>query len=300
MSKRKIDLNLLRVLDVLLEENSVSRAAERLEVSQPSISSALARLRTQFEDELFIRRSTGLVPTPYAQRLRGPIREVITLIEGDILHNRNFDPGSAKRTFRLSISDLGEAVILPQLIDVFEKQAPRCQLISSSHPPRALSEAIMRDEVDIAIGYFPDLAGNGVHERHLTAVHLSCLAKSGHPLAGKSIDMATFEATPQAVISHETRTLDVYEAFIKAHGIKRDIKIHMANMASLPPVLAASDLIAIAPIDIARKYPGLETIEVPFELEPIEAKLYWHHRCHNDPANIWLRERIVELFGDKL
>lgn len=293
MNALEVDLNLFKVLAVLFEEGSVSKAATRLKVSQPAVSAALRRLREQFDDELFIRSGGGLVPTRFAESLQEPVRRTMELIDNEVLFARSFDPASARMTFRISTSDLGEAILLPPLHALLKKMAPNCTLQCVSLPPELMKRAMIQGEIDLAIGYFPDLAMNGIHEQFLSHLPLAGQVREGHPLAGKSIDSKTFQALGHAVVGHETRRLDAYEKFIEQQGIERDIRVELANMTSLPPLLASTDLIAVAP-NITGQYSGLSKVDLPFEPPSIEAKIYWHHRAHADAAIMWLKRQIMD------
>lgn len=297
MNLRHFDLNLLTILNHLFELRSVSNTAKRLNVSQPTISAALARLRDQFGDELFVRSAAGLIPTQYAASLERPVREVIKLIDSEVLSARSFDPLTTRREIAISTSDIGEAVLLPGFISYLESNAPLCSLSSISLTPNRLATALAQGDVDIAIGYFPDLTGNGIHLQVLDAVPLKCICRIGHPLADETLDIEQFSALPQAVVGHGSRSIEVYEKMIHDYGAIRNIKLRLANMMSLPAIISSSDIITIAPFNMAELYPGLTTIDLSFGLPSLDVCVFWHHRSHKDPMNIWLRKAIGDLYG---
>jgi len=259
------------------------------------VSGALARLREYFEDELFIRRANGLVPTAYAESLRGPVNRAISQINNEIFFARNFEPQTATRTFHISTSDLGEVVLIPNLIRMLEQHAPGCGLASIALPPRLLTEALAQGDVDLAIGYFPDLVANGIHEKLLANTPIACLARKGHPFIGRTIDLDTFQRAPQAVLSHESRKMNEFEALVAEQGLRRNVRAQLSSMTSLPSIIAATDLIAVAPAVMVTLFPGLMKVELPFQLPMLDLKMYWHHRAHRDPATKWLRSNVSKM-----
>ena len=182
MNYREIDLNLLLILDALYDTGSTTLVAERLKVSQPTVSFSLGKLRDVFGDELFVRHGASMQPTPLAQSIREPVRRVVETVRFDILRERAFDPVSAERTFSLSASDIGELVFLPRLLEQLTVSAPKLNLRSLTMPPAELREAMTTGGVDLAIGYFPDLTGAGFFQQKLFEHAFTCLVRADHPV----------------------------------------------------------------------------------------------------------------------
>src|SRR5258706_10593668 len=157
MDIRKADLNLLLVLDALLRLRSASRAAEALDMSQPAVSFALGKLRTQFKDPLFIRAARGMRPTPRAEELALPLQDVLDRIKTGLLMPPRFDATTSQRTFTFNMADIGELVFLPALRARLEAVAPMANIKTVSTPPALLEEAMRSGDVDLAVGYFPGL-----------------------------------------------------------------------------------------------------------------------------------------------
>jgi DNA-binding transcriptional LysR family regulator len=189
MNYREIDLNLLLILDAMYDAGSTTLVAERLKVSQPTVSFSLGKLRDVFGDELFVRHGSSMQPTPLAQSIRDPVRRVIETVRFDILRERVFDPASAERTFSLSASDIGELVFLPLLLERLGTSAPRLNLRSLAMPPAELREAMTTGGVDLAIGYFPDLTGAGFFQQRLFEHAFTCLVRADHPTIGDRFSM---------------------------------------------------------------------------------------------------------------
>jgi DNA-binding transcriptional LysR family regulator len=157
MARRSIDLRLLEIALALLEERNVSRVAMRLRMSQPAVSAALARLRREFNDPLFVRTPRGMEATPRAQALIGPAREILLRADRDLFADPKFDPESSEATLTLALSDIGEMVFLPKVLQRLQQVAPLTTVRSVAPAPRELRYGLETGEIDLAVGYFPDL-----------------------------------------------------------------------------------------------------------------------------------------------
>lgn len=303
MNFRDLDLNLLLLLNALFDERSVSRTAARLGISQPAVSASLGRLREFFDDQLFVRSANGLLPTAYADSLCEPVRRIVELIDNEIMQSRQFDPLESTRAFAITTSDIGEAHFLPGLLRKMNREAPQCMVQSASFPPKRLAEVMERGEIDLAVGYFPDLDTKGFHSQSLAMEPLVCIARRDHPDVGDTIDLETFGRVPQAVVTHEARGQHAYEQLVVDQRIVRNIRTRIAHFTSVPVVIAATDLIAVVPRGLAELYSEmakfkLKQVELPFAAPPLELKQYWHQRTHRDPASRWLRSVITALYKE--
>ncbi|HWU02298.1 MAG TPA: LysR family transcriptional regulator [Novosphingobium sp.] len=299
MDYRRFDLNLLVVLDALLEEGGVNAAARRLGMSQPNVSFALAKLRHSFADQLLVRHGAGMRPTPLAEQLREPVRRVLSGIESEILAERAFDPLVAERRFVLSTSDIGELVFLPQLMRCLAREAPGITLECRSLTPADLSKAMAQGEVDLALGYFPDLVGEAFVAEQLFEHPFTCIAREGHPALAQHWSLDTFLGLGHIVVSQSGRSQELFEAKLKSMGHSRKIQLKSPHFMSVPLLVAQSDLISTVPkavaVILARTTPLL-LIEPPFETPTILLQQHWHVRSQDDPAAIWLRGLIARLF----
>ncbi len=302
MDTAKLDLNILKVLQVLFEERHVSRTAKRLNISQPAVSASLARLRRYFDDELFFRAGQGLMPTAYAESLRPAVCDAMEIIDSKVLHSRRFEPSKATCTFTFSTSDIGEAACMLPLLFRLQQAAPACTLSSSAAPPRKLAEKMANGEIDIALGYFPDLDAKCFHSELLWYEPLICLLRRDHPVIGETFSLEQFKSVEHLVVTHEERRHDDYERLIAEKRIPRKVRARICHFTNAPRLLANTDLVATVPRHVASLYADLhqlKCIKLPFPVPDLEVKLYWHQRAHQDAANCWLRKTIIAMSRER-
>ncbi|MEX3955795.1 LysR family transcriptional regulator [Trinickia sp. EG282A] len=298
-----LDLNLIPYLVAMEEARNVSRAAQMLGVSQPRVSTALARLRDYFGDPLFVRTSRGMEPTPRALSLIPSAREALGHIQRGVLDTQQFDPGTTTRTFSIALSDVGEIVFLPRLLQVLAQRAPHANLRSLSLPPADLERGLAAGEIDLAIGYFPDLSGNNFFQQRLFSHRFICLMRNGHPLAKRSLTLEAFLRCGHAVVRAEGRSQEVLEKYLEKHRIQRRAVLETSHFMSLPFILSRTDLIATVPHAIgfayAAEHASITLAEPPLALPRFDLKQHWHRKFHNDARTIWLRGIVAELFNDE-
>ncbi|WP_206996360.1 LysR family transcriptional regulator [Trinickia mobilis] len=299
---QELDLNLIPYLVAMEDARNVSRAAELLGVSQPRVSTALGRLRKYFGDPLFVRTSRGMEPTPRALALIPAAREALLSIERGVLDAQQFDPATTTRTFSIALSDVGEIVFLPRLLQLFAERAPHANLRSVSLPPAHVERGLETGDVDLAIGYFPDLSGSNFFQQRLFTHRFICLLRSGHPLAGAPLALDPFLACGHAVVRAEGRSQEVLEKFLEKNRIRRRAVLETPHFMSLPFILARTDLIATVPHAIgfayAAEHASITLAEPPLPLPHFDLKQHWHRKYHNDPRLSWLRGVVSELFND--
>lgn len=302
MDIRKVDLNLLVVFDTLLRLQSVTRAAEALGMSQPAMSLALNKLRSTFDDPLFIRASRGVWPTPRAEQLAVPLQHVLDQIKNDVLRQPSFDAATTQRTFTFNMADVGEMVFLPRLLAHLRTVAPGANLRTVSTPPGQLAETLQSGEVDLAVGYFPGLQGAAIYQQRLFTHSFVCIVRKGHPLSGAQLTKAQFLEAQHAVVHQEGKSHEVFEAALAAQGLERRVVLSIPHFLAIPLVIAESDLIVTVPYAIGMSFArmtGLRILRPPIQVAPAEVKQHWHVRFHHDRVNQWLRGAVAELFLDK-
>jgi len=299
VSLASLDLNLIVVFDAILKDRNVTQAARRVGLSQPAMSSALARLRRTFGDPLFVRTGRGMLPTPYAQLLGPPIQRACELIAGSFEIGKNFDPLAATRTFMFYMTDIGEGIFLPKLLGALEERAPRVKVKVLSIPELGEQEAMAAGDVDIAVGLFPDLKA-GFFQQRLYRDRFVCLLRADHPRSREPLSVRQFAEMRHAVISsagtgHE---MAIARAFAEQRYRPR-IALTIPHFMTVPIIVAQTDYIVTVPRRLAlvfAGFPGIKVVEPPIRIASFEIKQHWHERYHHDPANRWMRSLIAELF----
>ena len=291
MDIRKVDLNLLVVFDVMVEQRSVTRAAEALGLSQPATSAALARLRTLFGDPLFVKTGLAMRPTPRALELATPIRRVIGTLKEEVLQASAFTPASADKTFHLIAPDIAEVILLPRLLARLREEAPQVTLRVTSMPRVAAAEALESGRAELALGYFPDLHKTGFFQQRLFKHRYVCIVRCDHPSIGAKMSMRQYLAAQHAVVWPEGRE-HLVERFMQTKQLQRKVVVELSHFMSLQSIIASSDLVATVPDDLAEffvRQGGIRTVEPPVKAPEVEVHQFWHKRLHKDAANLWLR-----------
>lgn len=299
MDIRNVDLNLLVVLDALLRLRNVSRAAEELDMSQPAVSYALAKLRILFKEPLFIRAARGMRPTPRAEELTLPLQEVLDRIRSGLLTPPRFDPAATQRTFVFNMADVGELVFLPALRAHLENAAPCANLRTVSTPPAQLEEAMRTGEVDLAVGYFPGLQGAAMYQQRLFSHTFVCIARKDHPRIGLHLTRKQFLDEGHAVVQQEGKSHELFEQTLVEQGMARRVVLSIPHFLAIPLIIAESDLIVTVPYAVARSFArmaDLKMLRLPVQVRRADVRQHWHARFHNEPANQWIRRVIASLF----
>lgn len=299
MDYRRVDLNLLVVLDALLDECGVTATSRRLGMSQPNVSFALTKLRAQFADELLVRVGNRMQPTTLAESLRDPLRRFLAVIEGEILVDRNFYPLESDRRFVVSTSDIGELVFLPRLMEQLALEAPGITLECRSMSPVELAKAMAEGAVDLALGYFPDLKGSGFLTQTLFSHPFTCIARQNHPLARPGWSLEDFLSLGHIVVAQRGRSQELFEGRLEQLGLARRIQLLSPHFMSVPLLISGSDLISTVPAAVGEVFATMAPLQLlspPMDTPMISIQQFWHRRVHDDPAIRWLRGLIARFF----
>jgi DNA-binding transcriptional LysR family regulator len=302
----EIDLHQLKVLDVLLREHSLTRAARQLNVTQPALSKTLARLRRYFDDPLFVRVSLRMEPTPKALALQPTIAAILDQMRTLRSEHSPFDPKTTSRTFNFCVVDAGLIKLLPPLVQLLLTEAPQVRLHAMQLDAQHLDSWLESGTVDFAMGSFPALI-KGVRRQRLWTERYVSVARRGHPRIGKAPPLAAFAAEKHVLVS----TLGTGHAHQQAERAV-EAAVPAANIICRVPLFTAaavvaqhSDAIATLPASVANALAGdlgLSVIDPPIKLPRIEIYQYWHERFHRDPGNQWIRGVFAKLFrghGDR-
>ena len=299
MDIRSVDLNLLVVFDAMYQHRQVTKAGEALKLSQPAMSAALSRLRTLFNDPLFVRTGTEMAPTPKAQTWSVSIRHVVSTMETDLRLPTHFEPQHSQRSFTLVTPDIAEVNFLPRLLAELAHKAPHINLKTWAMPRQAASQALASGTADMAIGYFPDLQTAGFFQQKLiTSAHV-CVVRKKHPTIGDKITLTQFMQASHAVVKPDGRE-HVFEKFLQQKGIQRRVVVELSHFMSLLPIVESSNLVATVPRDLADffvSHGDVRYVDTPMKSPTIQVHLFWHERFQKDPAHIWLRQVIHRLFS---
>src|SRR3954467_5467635 len=215
MNVADLDLNLLRVFDAVLHEGSVTAAPGRLELTQPAVSNALARLRSLLGDPLFVRTASGMEPTPFARGVAEPVRQALALRESALAHGPGFDPATATRTFRFYMSDVGQVEFLPPLVERVQRDAPGVRLEAMGLDVEDLGGALAAGSLDVAVGFLPGL-GAPVKRQALFRDPYACLMRADHPAAQGSLTRKKFVEASHALVSYRGGHRVIEEALERA------------------------------------------------------------------------------------
>jgi len=287
------------VFDAMLKHQNVTKAAEAIKLSQPAMSAAISRLRTLFDDPLFVRTGAGMAPTPKAQALSPSIRMVVQTIQTDILQPKSFDPSRSDRTFTLVTPDIAEVNFLPRLLSTLAEKSPHISLKTLAMPREAAAKSLEAGSAEMAIGYFPDLHKAGFFQQKLISSSHVCLIRKKHPDVGEKLTLSQFANASHAVVKPDGRE-HVFEQFLQSKNIKRRVVVELSHFMSLLPIIETSNLIATVPKDLADffvQHGEVRYVPTPMKSPIIDVHLFWHQRFHKDSAHIWLRQVIHQLFS---
>lgn len=296
MDIRNVDLNLLVAFDALLAERSVSRAAVRLHLSQPAASALLARLRELFGDPLLLRSARGMLPTPRALELLGPVRQVLDEIDTIIQPRAAFDASKAVHTFTLSASDYVEYTLLPALVDYLEHKAPGVRLKVVPLDVQSVAKQMESGEVDLCITGLQN-AAPGLHVRPLYTERIVSVVRRNHPGVGERLTLDRFCSMEHIQVSVQgsgfSNRIDVALA---ALGRKRYARLMVPHYLLVAEIVARSDMISSLPQRLAQGYAKrLRILELPLDVQGFTVGEVWHERNQRDPAQQWLRDLLLEL-----
>ena len=300
MELTDIDLNQLVLFQQLMVERRVSKVAENLGLTQPAVSNTLAKLRRQFGDDLFVRTPAGMVPTPFAEQLAEPIGYALGMIHSGLNQHSRFDPASVQRSVTIGMTDIGEIVFLPALVERLRLQAPGVSLSTVRTTATRLRDDMESGQVDLAIGPLPQLKA-GFFQRRLFRQRYVCLFRKGHALARKRLTLADFKAAEHLVIVSAGTGHGQVDELIRRAGVERSVCLTIPHFVSVGHLLRRTDMVATVTERLAQSL--VEPFELsyrphPVDLPEIAINVFWHAKVHRSPAHQWLRGVVFDLFGD--
>jgi DNA-binding transcriptional LysR family regulator len=294
---RDLDLNLLRIFDAIYRERSVSRAAEALGLSQPAVSQGLGRLRRVMKDALFTRAAGGVAPTADADTLARTVQQALQLVHQALQNADRFDPVSARRTFRLHMSDIGEAEFLPALMQQVRRRAPGVRIETQQLEYAQIENALDGARIDMAFGFLPGV--EKTRSQRLLSERYVVMARAAHPVLTARPSRAELARLDWVVVRHHTETARVLERL----GLADRVRLSIPHFMVTPAILGRTDLAVVLPQRIAAKFAhagGFVVAHPRWGLPDFTVALHWSERMHRDPANEWLRRLAIELFHEPL
>ncbi len=287
----------LRAVLALIQDGTVTRASQRLGLSQSALSYHLERMRKRFADPLFVRVGNRMSPTPFAQRLAEPASRVLRIVDTEIAELTTFDPLRTEREFRIGVNEIGAIVLVPKLVRKMAELAPNACLVPTQIVPETMAAALESGELDIAAGYFKGPDG-ALLQQLLYRRDYVCVARRDHPSIGNSMSLRQFSQAAQV----QSPAVPVTSAWVSDQLRKRDlegvVRMSTEHVAAIPFIVAASDLIAVIPHEVYELFSPIAPIKIvklPLAIPSIDIHQYWHSRVASDPAVRFFRELVYSV-----
>lgn len=295
-----LHLNQLRLIEALARNSNLGEAAEEIGLTQSAASHALARLRKELQDLVFVRTSEGMRPTPYGIRLAASVREALQSLRAGLDRHPEFAPATSSRTFNVIMSDVSQMLYLPKLLPKLSAEAPGVSLRVRALPAKAPHLILESGEVDLAIGAFSRLIA-GCRQKRLYRERYVCVVRQNHPNFAQGMTAEAFCSVPHALVDPRGYVHERLDRWLAQQNVPRRAKLFVPYFLSLPLVIARSDLLVVMASRVANTYAEMLPLKImppPVKLPAYDTRLFWHERFHKDPANRWLRGLYVELFSD--
>jgi DNA-binding transcriptional LysR family regulator len=295
MNLRGIDLNLLPVFEAVYVERSLTRAGEVLNVTQPAVSNALARLREAFGDPLFVRAGRGVTPSPKAQALIGPVREALTRLRSGLDPATAFDPKTSERTFNIASRDASSSAVIPRLANRLGEIAPgvrlNCHVVERHDIPLELASGRLDFAFDLALLARPEL-----DSAPLFSDRWVCVLRKDHPKARRKLSLEAFLGLRHVVASSRRQGRTVVDEALSRIGERIRPAIRLPHYQPAFHAVMSSDLAMVAPLSLAKRY-EVAVRDLPFEAAALDVLLFWRRDSAEEPAIKWLRGEVLAAAG---
>ena len=293
----RFDLNLVKVFLAIWDTRSLTEAGQRLALTQPAVSHSLRRLREQFGDPLFQRVGNRMEPTDVASRLREPFEVALSLLEQTIHDAQNFAPDQTARQFRIAMTDTGELFAMPRILAALEKDAPTAGLSSVRIDPGDTESALRSGQIDLALGYLPQLEQGRCKGRLVLRDRMICLMREGHPAQHGDWTTDIFRSLSFVDVSRAATGYQMARGLIEDSGMGFATRARLEHFTIVPEVVRETDYVAIFPHSIFTRLEGrggFVAREPPFELPSYDIKLWVHDSFASDPALGWFADLITD------
>jgi DNA-binding transcriptional LysR family regulator len=298
---RQIDLNLLELFDITFRTRNLTATGARLGLSQPAVSYGLSKLRKMYGDALFVRMQRGVQPTAMAMQLAGPIAAAIEIVRGTI-DKVEFVPDEARRAFRIAMTDIGERYFLPRLACRLGRVAPHVTVETLTPGFAELTAGLASGDIDLAIGFIPGM-GKPICDEVLFSEQFVYLMRRGHAAAQDPLTAARIRTLRHVVASPPgTRHFHAVEKVLTSPQVRSEIALHVRSFLCVGPIVADADLVALVPSNLAALVASnldLVVCRPKVRFPAFDIRMYWHRRFKQDPASVWLRDTMVDLFAIK-
>lgn len=298
MDTKRLDLNLLVTLETLLVEQNVTKAAARLNLSQPAVSAQLNRLRHEFDDPLLIPAQRGMTPTAKAMELLEPLRQALDQVRATVVSHRNFDPAKAKLTVSIACTDYLQAAVAKPLVVELRTRAPGVRVALRNLDSPQLDAQMARGDVDLAL-MTPQAASHSLRTRHLFDERYVLIGRRKHPRLREGITVEEFAEMDQVIVSLDGGGfVTPVDSTLADLGYRRNAVLSAASFLFVPEIVSHSDFVALVPERLVRdRADKLEVVECPFPVEGFAVGMVWHERSHGHGGQRWIREAIVSLMA---
>ncbi|MBA59976.1 MAG: LysR family transcriptional regulator [Gammaproteobacteria bacterium] len=301
MNLSDVDLNLFVVFDAIYRHQNLTRAGEIIGITQPAVSNSLARLRKLFNDPLFVRTSEGMIPTPVAQNIIGSIRQSLELMRSSVQESESFDPKMSEKRFRISMTDLSQAMLLPRLFELMKQAAPGVSIECYQVRRRDMNIELASGNLDLAIDIplTPD-----PHIRHSGLVKdpYVCLIDNNNSFVKDQLSRETYLKLQHIHISTRRGGLGLVDLALGKRGKKRNIVLRTQHYLAAPQLLRDTNFALTIPQTFADSLAmpsNTRYLKLPFEVPPLESFLYWHESTDCDQSNKWMRKLIEKSYRVK-
>lgn len=294
---RNLDVTLLELFDCIRRTRNLTVAGEEMGMSQPAVSRALSRLREMYGDPLFTRQPRGVAPTPFAEAL-GPL--VVTALASLRLtfHRPTFDATREERIFRVAMTDIGERLFLPRLMEHVAKVAPHV-VVDAVTSQSNLEEGLSNGQIDLAVGFFGPL-GKQFHQHRLFRERFVYVARKDHPSVKQKLRREQLRDIPHVVSGPQgMEHAAAVQRVLAGSRVKARVALRVHSFLCVGPIVSKTDLIGVVPSNLAAVVAGhipLQLLDPPVQFPGFDVAMAWHQRFHTDPASRWLRDVFVELF----
>ena len=298
----KVDLNLFVVFEAIYIEGNITKAAYALNLSQPAVSHSLGKLRTHFDDPLFVRQGNEMRPTAVANNVIADVREALHQLQVCLVQSRQFEPLTSRKQFSLSLHGSLEASYLPRLMQVLTQESPGVKLRSHRRVRRSeLENKLASGDIDLAVDTLLPVGENILHSQ-IEQDELVVVARRDHCVLQNTLDLAQYLDLPHVLVSSRSSGPGIEDFELGRLGLQRKIGLRCQHPFSACRVVAGSDMLLTLPKTSAIMYSEIVDLVIyplPVELPPIDVHLYWHVNVDMDPANKWLRNKIINTASGK-